>query len=66
MVEEEVRVTPEQNSFVVAVYEEDKQWYIGKVVEVEEEDEVAYITFIVADKSRTPLIFSWPNYKGKV
>ena len=39
MVEEEVRVIPEQNDFVAAVYEEDKQWYIGKVVEVNEEDE---------------------------
>ena len=40
--------------------------YIGKVAEVEEEDEVAYIAFMVADKSRTPLIFSWPNYEDKV
>ena len=66
MVEEEVRVIPEQNDFVAAVYEEDKQLYIGKVVEVDEEDEEAYITFMVADKSRSPLIFSWPNYEDKV
>ena len=66
MVEEEVRVNPEaeQSDFVAAVYEEDKEWYIGKVVEVDEED--AYITFMVADKSRIPLIFSWPNYEDKV
>ena len=32
----------------------------------EEEDEVAYIAFMVADKSRTTLIFSWPNYEDKV
>ena len=57
MVEEEVRVIPEQNDFVASVYEEDKQWYIGKVVEVDEEDEEAYITFMVADKSRTLNIF---------
>ena len=65
MVEEEVRIIPEQNAFVAAVYEEDKQWYIGKVVEVEEVAEVAYIAFMVAGKSRTPLIFSWPNYEDK-
>ena len=44
MVEKEVRVIPEQNDFVAAVYEEDKQWYIGKVVEVNEEDEEAQNT----------------------
>ena len=36
------------------------------MVEVVEEDEYAYITFMVADKSPTPLIFSWPNYEDKV
>ena len=56
MVEEEVRDIPGQNDFVAAVYEEDKQWYTGNVVEVDEEE--AYITFMDADKSRTPLIFS--------
>ena len=66
MVEEKVRVISEQNDFVAVVYEVDKQWYIGKMVEVDEEDKEAYVTFMVADKSRTPLIFSWPNYEDKV
>ena len=70
MIEEEVRVIPEQNDFVAAVYEEDKQWCIGKVVKVDEardeEDEEVYITFMAADKSRIPLICSWPHYEDKV
>ena len=36
------------------------------MVEVDEEDEEAYIIFMVADKSRTPLIFSWQSYEDKV
>ena len=50
MVEEEVRVIPEQNDFVAAVYEEDKQWYTRKMVEVDKEDEEACITFMAVDK----------------
>ena len=40
-------VIPEVNDYVAAVYSGDGKWYIGMVIEVDEDDEEANISFMV-------------------
>lgn len=63
---EEARVIPDVYDFVAAVYCEDNQWYVGKVIEVDDEEDEAYISFMTADKERNPPTYSWPSREDKV
>ena len=40
-------VIPEVNDYVAAVYSGDGKWYIGMVIEVDEDDKEANISFMV-------------------
>ena len=46
------------NDYVAAVYSEDGKWYIGMVIEVDEDDEEANISFMVLQDTDNQ--FKWP------
>ena len=49
--------------WVAAVYE--RQWYIGKVLEVDEDDKDAMISFLKTTTSKPPS-FKWPAVPDKL
>ena len=51
-------VIPEVNDYVAAVYSGDGKWYIGMVIEVDEDDEEANISFMVPQDTENQ--FKWP------
>ena len=46
------------NDYVAAVYSGDGKWYIGMVIEVDEDDEEANISFMVLQDTKNQ--FKWP------
>ena len=52
-------VIPEVNDYVAAVYSGDGKWYIGMVIEVDEDDEEANISFMVPQDTENQ--FKWPT-----
>ena len=51
-------VIPEVNDYVAAIYSGDGKWYIGMVIEVDEDDEEANISFMVPQDTENQ--FKWP------
>ena len=54
-------VIPEVNDYVAAVYSGDGKWYIGMVIEVDEDDEEANISSMVPQDTENQ--FKWPAGK---
>ena len=64
--EEILTLTLETGEYVAAIYIENTNVYIGKIVEVDEHD--VFITFMEASKTdlTTTSNFKWPNYEDSV
>ena len=57
-------VIPEVNDYVATVYSGDGKWYIGMVIEVDDDDEEANISFMVQQDTENQ--FKWPTWQDIV
>ena len=54
----------ELNDYVAALFSEDGKWYIGMVIEVDEDDEEASSSFMVPQDTENQ--FKWPTQQDIV